>query len=144
MLARKYWDSWMIQVVEFKLDDAFYAMKTDQVEEIVDPMASTRMPKGLDWMDGLVNLRGEIVILMNLRRLLDLPVSSDYDKLIVMKTGKSKVGIMVDQVLGVKNIDPSSLQPLDHREASLIAAIRPSELGIVNHLDLESFLDKRE
>lgn len=147
--VRKPWVSPMIQVVEFRVDGVDYAFETDRVEEVIEAMPATRLPLAKDWIDGLVNLRGNIVVLANVRRLLNLSPSSDYGKLIVVRSGDSRLGLMVDEVLGVQDLAPEEIQKAaeagesEDLDKAMVSGVRAAGSRVVNHLDLERFLDTR-
>ena len=59
-----------MQVIVFTLGENKYAISTDKVEEITKNDQSTEVPNSLDWVEGLINLRGNVVTLLNLSKLL--------------------------------------------------------------------------
>ena len=63
----------MTQYVTFRLDGALYGIEVNRVTEILRGEATTNVPLSPDAINGLVNLRGQIATLIDLRQLLNLP-----------------------------------------------------------------------
>lgn len=98
------------QYVIFKLGSEFYGIKIDNVETIERIMPITRVPKAHDYINGVINLRGEIVPIIDLRLRLGLE-KKDYDsetRIIVNKMQDMMIGYIVDSASEVKEI-PASL-----------------------------------
>jgi len=69
-----------MQFVGFRLDDQEYAFRIEQIQEIIIPDRVTRMPQVPDYVEGVSNLRGTIVPIINLRRLFGMqPKVHDED-----------------------------------------------------------------
>ena len=100
------------QYVIFKLADEFYAIKIDNVETIERDMEITRVPKTDGHIRGVINLRGEIVPVIDLRIRLGLQEkSADAEtRIIVNKLNDMMIGYVVDSTYEVKEIDPSVIE----------------------------------
>ena len=59
-----------MQIIVFTLNDKYYAIDTEQVEEISKNIPSTIVPNAPYWIEGLINLRGNVVSLVNLCKIL--------------------------------------------------------------------------
>ena len=57
----------MMQIVVFKLGDEHFAVETDRVQSINDIMSITKVPKAPSYIKGLINLRGSIKSLVDLK-----------------------------------------------------------------------------
>ena len=55
-----------MQIILFTLNDRHYAISTDMVEEISKQIPSTNVPNSPEWVEGIINLRGNVVTLLNL------------------------------------------------------------------------------
>jgi len=73
----------------------------------------TRMPNTRYYVEGIINLRGNIVPVINLSKRLDLPVSdySEATRIIVVESGGQKVGMIVDNILEVGSYAESEVEP---------------------------------
>lgn len=100
------------QYVIFKLSDEFYAIKIDTVETIERDMEITRVPKTQGYVRGVINLRGEIVPVIDLRSRLGLAMkqADSETRIIVSKLNDMMVGYIVDATYEVKELLPSTIE----------------------------------
>ena len=116
----------MIDVVEFGLGQELYAMDIQLAREIVEMMPITRIPRAQDYIAGIMNLRGEITTVIDLKRLIQIPgASGDNQKIIVLvaeATGGSNLGIIVDDVHNVIQVSEGDIEMMDEGIASGIHA----------------------
>jgi purine-binding chemotaxis protein CheW len=101
------------QFVGFQIEGQHYAFRIEQIREIVIHDQVTPMPRVPDYVEGVSNLRGAIIPIINLRRLLGLaPKPSDIDtRTIVVNVGERTMGCTVDAVSQVIRIPEESIQP---------------------------------
>ncbi len=102
------------QLVVFRLGNEEYGVDIQQVREIIKVPEITRVPKAPEFIEGVINLRGQITPIMDLRMRLDLPESQKGEdtRIIISELEKNIVGMIVDSVSEVlriskKNIDPT-------------------------------------
>ncbi len=98
----------------FFLGEEEYALEIMKVQEIIGLMQITPVPKTPDSVLGIINLRGKIIPVLDLRRQFDLP-AVDHDELtciVVMQVSDVLVGILVDRVNEVSDLDESHLQEI--------------------------------
>ena len=107
----------MIDVVEFELGRELYAMDIQLAREIVEMMPITRIPRAPDYIAGIMNLRGEITTIIDLKRLIQIPgTSGDSQKIIVLvaeAAGGSNLGIIVDDVHSVIQVSENDIELMD-------------------------------
>jgi chemotaxis signal transduction protein/HPt (histidine-containing phosphotransfer) domain-containing protein len=105
----------IIQFVTFTMADEVYALEIKQVEAIINVVAITRVPKAPRYIDGVINLRGEIVPVINTRRRLKLketPIKpSDQIIILSFEEEKVKAGFLVDSVQEVTGLAESAIEP---------------------------------
>jgi purine-binding chemotaxis protein CheW len=109
----------IVQLLTFKLDDQEYALNIANVVQVVRMVALTRPPKAPDYMEGLFNLRGKIIPVVNVRARYGLPTKPhDLDtQLLIAKANGHTMAITVDAVsevltLPVDNIErPDAIGP---------------------------------
>ncbi|MEZ6129446.1 MAG: chemotaxis protein CheW [Planctomycetaceae bacterium] len=101
------------QFVGFRLDQQSYVFPIGQIQEIVIPDKVTKMPQVADYVEGVSNLRGTIIPIINLRRLLGLSIrpTDDETRTIVVNVGERTMGCTVDAVSQVMRISADSIQP---------------------------------
>ena len=102
-----------IEVVEFLLAHERYAVETSHVREVYPLENLTPLPCTPAFVLGIVNLRGEIVSVIDLRKFFDLPQTGlpDLNKVIVLESGNMVFGILADAILGVRRIALAGIQP---------------------------------
>ena len=102
-----------VQVVTFKLGKEEYAIDILQVQEIVMVTEITRMPKAPRFIEGIVNLRGQMIPIIDMRKRFDLP-QAEHDaetRIIIVDIGREIVGMVVDGVKEVIRLPDSSISP---------------------------------
>ena len=100
------------QFVAFRLSDQDYAFRIEQIQEIVIPDRVTRMPQVPDYIEGVCNLRGTIIPIVNLRRLfaLEAKATDEDTRTIVVNLGNKTIGCTVDSVSQVIRVTPEQIQ----------------------------------
>ncbi|MFZ5949453.1 MAG: chemotaxis protein CheW, partial [Candidatus Rifleibacteriota bacterium] len=105
----------IVQLVTFGMAGETYALEIQQVEAIINMAPITRVPKAPIHIDGVINLRGEIVPVINTRRRLRLPAlaTSHNNQIIILSFEEEKVkaGFMVDSVAEVIRLPETSIEP---------------------------------
>ncbi|HDQ44063.1 MAG TPA: chemotaxis protein CheW [bacterium] len=102
-----------VEVLEFLLSYEKYAMESRYVNEVFSMADFTHLPCTPDFVVGIMNLRGTILSLIDIRSFCDLPVQglSNLNRVIVVENGQMKVGILADVILGIRQIPSASIQP---------------------------------
>ncbi len=102
-----------IQVVSFKIGDEEFGVNILQVQEINRLVQITQVPNAPDFIEGVMNLRGRIVPVVNLRKRFGLP-QKEYDKntrVVVVELNDKTVGFIVDSVSEVLRFSNSDVEP---------------------------------
>lgn len=103
------------QLITFTLAGETYALEIQQIETIINLTNITRVPKAPSHIDGVINLRGEIIPVINTRRRLKLGEieKSPNNQIIILNFEEEKVkaGFLVDSVKEVKNLPETSIEP---------------------------------
>ena len=102
-----------IEVVEFLLAHERYAVESSYVREVYPLENLTPLPCTPAFVLGIVNLRGEIVSVIDVRKFFDLPQTGlpDLNKVIVLESGNMVFGILADVILGVRRLPLADIQP---------------------------------
>ena len=101
------------QFVIFKLKNQEYAVPIENVQEIVRvPEELTRVPKTPDFVEGVINLRGSVLPVIDLRKRFDLPEKQrdDHQRILVLVFDNVSIGFIVDSVSEVLKIPKSVIQ----------------------------------
>jgi purine-binding chemotaxis protein CheW len=102
------------QFVGFRLGDEDYAIAITKIREIILMKPITRLPQVPDAIEGLINLRGTVIPIINLRKRFGLPARpfDDETRTIVVTINDKTVGCIVDEVTQVMRIGAEQLQPV--------------------------------
>lgn len=102
-----------VQSILFKMGDEFYGLSISLVREIIKPLPVTRFPKSPPHVEGVVDLRGRILPIINLRKMFELdPVAQTEDtRFVDLQMEGLNVGIIVDAVSEVMNIPHQLIEP---------------------------------
>ena len=105
------------QYLTFRLADEIFAVDVAQVREILDQTAVTRVPQMPDYMLGVINLRGSVVPVVDLRRKFGMATKeADVDTCIVvldvvMNEEKTTIGAVADAVHEVLDLPSEAIEP---------------------------------
>lgn len=113
------------QYIVVKLDNEQYGVDISYIDNIVRMQQITRVPKAQTFFPGVINLRGEIIPVMNLRLKFDLE-DKEYTNatriLIVKPESGAKIGILVDEVREVVTLEEENIEKAvyDEQGANLV------------------------
>jgi purine-binding chemotaxis protein CheW len=105
------------QVVVFRLDKEEFGVPIDSVQEIVRvPEELTHVPKAPSFVEGVINLRGSVLPVIDLRRRLGMPTveRSDRQRVMVFLISGMRTGFIVDSVAEVLKIHKTAIEPAPH------------------------------
>lgn len=131
-----------LQVLCFRLGGRFFAVDIGCIREILRSHAVTAVPGAPAHLAGVLNLRGELVSVYNLHRVLlgqDAPDETEDSRLVVVRARGQKGGLLVDQVVDVMAVEAAELMPISGthpREAAVVAAFRRSLANDEEHVVL--------
>ena len=105
-------DEW-IEIVEFTLAHERYAIASEHVREVYPLEELTPLPCTPTFVLGIVNLRGEILSIIDIKEFFDLPKKglTDLNKVIVLESEDMMFGIVADAIGGVRRILRTDIQP---------------------------------
>ena len=102
-----------LEVVEFTLAYERYGIETACVREVVPLKELTPVPCTPDFVLGIVNVRGQIISVIDIKKFSDLPEKglTDLNKLLVLRSGAMEFGVLADAISGISVLPLSGLQP---------------------------------
>ena len=102
------------QYSTFFVDQLHFGMAVDRVQEALLPMPATPVPLTTDIVEGLINLRGQIVLAIDLRARLNLPPRAPDQPSVslVLRTARALISLRVDYLGDVLDLDTLSLSTL--------------------------------
>jgi len=103
----------MLTVVEFRMAHETYALEIKRIRVIHPLKTLTVIPGVPDFVKGVINLRGEIVSVVDLKIFFELPDDgvTRLSQVIILSGGDMEFGILADKILGISEIPKSALQP---------------------------------
>ncbi|MDY6795622.1 MAG: chemotaxis protein CheW [Actinomycetota bacterium] len=139
-----------IQLVAFSLGREEFAVEVTQVREIIRMEEITRMPKTPGFVEGIINLRGQIIAVIDLARRLNLESAErgSETRIIVVEAHEVKVGMIVDSVSEVLRVSTDAVEPTPTLATDISAAYLQSVVKQDNRLiillDLSKVLSLEE
>ena len=134
------------EVLEFLLAQETYAIETNFVREVYPMTELTPLPCTPVFVFGLINVRGQILTVIDMKKLFDLPEKgiTNLNKVIVVRKDAMELGILADEIIGIRNIPVSELQPplltMTGIHAEYLKGVTGERLIV---LDMERFLTDR-
>ncbi len=106
----------LLQYVTFKIGDEDFAIDILRVKEIIREVEVTEVPKSHDFVDGIMSLRGEVMLIISLRMTLGLPKLEDNNdnRVLVTDLNGVTVGLIVDSVSEILRLSPKDIEPPPH------------------------------
>src|SRR5438132_7750146 len=101
------------QLVGFQLGAELYGVEISRVHEIIRLQAVTRVPRTPTFVEGVINLRGKVIPVVDLRRRFGLPTAEHTraSRIVVVEIGDQVVGIIVDGVSEVLRVSSGTIEP---------------------------------
>jgi purine-binding chemotaxis protein CheW len=105
-----------IQVACFRLGEDIYAVDIMRIKEIIRPQKLTALPKAPTFVEGVLNLRGAVIPVIDLRKRFKMPPREidQNRRLLIISLAISDMGIAVDEVTEVITIPVANIKPPPH------------------------------
>lgn len=129
----------------FKIGDYQYAVSVLEVQEIIKAQHLTNVPLSPSYVEGLINLRGQIVTSINMRELFGME-QTEYDNYmnIIVKHDGSLFSLLVDQIMDVMEVAESAFEEkpktVDPKIREFIKGVYKVEGALIILLDLKKIL----
>jgi purine-binding chemotaxis protein CheW len=142
----------IIQIVGFKLNNEEYALEIENVQEIIKKVKTTRVPRSRTYINGVINLRGIVVPIIDLKYRFSM-ADQNYDdnqRIIILKVNGIFAGIMVDSVSEVIEVDEKVILPNPKQTNSdinsdyLKGVCKVDEERLMTLLNIEKVLEIRK
>ncbi|MEK6726095.1 MAG: chemotaxis protein CheW [Deltaproteobacteria bacterium] len=96
-----------MQHIGFKLNDKEYTIPILKVREVIKSPTLTKLPLVPHYVEGVTNLKGRVLAVVNLKKLVGLEGKSLGDNIMVVGSDHIRFGFFVDSITGILNIDES-------------------------------------
>ncbi|MBB1125785.1 chemotaxis protein CheW [Thiospirillum jenense] len=136
--------------VTFSLADETYAIDVLQVQEVLKLTEIAPVPGVPDYILGIINLRGDVVTVIDARRRMGLTEREPDDaaRIVIIDVDNQNVGILVDAVAEVVQISPEDVDPApavgNDQSSRFILGVTSSEGGLTILISLEKLLSDEE
>lgn len=139
-----------IKVIIFQLKDEEYGVEVDQVRSIERIEHITRVPSTPNFVEGVINLRGVVTPIIDLRKRFDIEgiEHSEMTRVIIVTVGTMDVGLIVDAANDVIDIPKNAIEPppvvVGGIEAEYIRGVAKLEKRLLILLNLDKVLNPDE
>ncbi|MBI2400663.1 MAG: chemotaxis protein CheW [Deltaproteobacteria bacterium] len=140
----------LLQLVTFRLGNEEFSLDILRVQEIIRHMELTRVPRTPDFVDGVINLRGRVIPVLDLRKRFGLPsdAKTNETRIIVVDVDNKTVGLKVDAVSEVLRLPADTVEPapaiVTGAESDYIKGVGKLEGRLLILLDVEKILTRTE
>ncbi|MBI5406957.1 MAG: chemotaxis protein CheW [Nitrospirae bacterium] len=136
-----------LQVVTFRVGNEDYGLHIMRVQEIIRVIEAVKVPKAPAYVEGVINLRGKIIPIIDLRKRMMKAITcySDASRIIVVDTGGRLAGLVVDTVIDVIMLSGDDVGPCpsldDSKRSDYIMGVGRQGDRLITVLSLESLLN---
>jgi purine-binding chemotaxis protein CheW len=139
-----------IQLACFRIGPELYGLDIMKIREIIRPQKLTPIPKAPSFVEGVINLRGVVIPVADMRKRFDQPLGNDprTNRIMVCSLAGRMIGLLVDEVTEVRRYGRKEIAPApqliagSHADYFLGVACRDDELVML--IDLERVLSSDE
>ena len=138
------------QLVVFDLADEGYGVDISAVREIIRLQEITQVPRTPEFVEGVINLRGKVIPVIDLRKRFGLTVEAESqdNRIVVVDIGDQDIGVVVDAVTEVLRIPTDSVEPpasvITTDGSDYLLGIAKLESRLIVRLDLQKVLAEDE
>jgi purine-binding chemotaxis protein CheW len=139
-----------MQIVVFELGKEFFGVNIAVVESIIKMQEITRLPHTLEFVEGVTNLRGTVLPVIDLRKRLNTVVKENTKetRIIVISMETTKIGMIVDGVSEVLTLQDGTVEPAPGMvttvDTTFIKGIAKVDERLIILLDLAEVLSTKE
>ncbi len=138
------------QLVVFDLSTEAYGVDIGAVREIIRLQDITRVPRTPEFVEGVINLRGKVIPVVDLRKRFGLQTEDESkdNRIVVVNIGAQDIGVVVDAVTEVLRIATESVEPpasvITTADSEYLLGIAKLDSRLIILLDLEQVLTEAE
>ena len=139
-----------IQLACFRVGTELYALDIMRIKEIIRPQKLTPVPKAPSFIEGVINLRGVVIPVTDLRKRFEQTVTETHRKnrIVICSLDGRVVGLLVDEVTEVKRFGRKDIAPapqfIKGPEANYFLGVARREEDLILLVDLEKILSSDE
>ncbi|MBQ3059765.1 MAG: purine-binding chemotaxis protein CheW [Desulfovibrio sp.] len=148
--TQKKQDDELLQLVTFSIGEEEFGVNILKVQEIIRTMEITKVPRAPEFVEGVINLRGKVIPIIDLRRRFGLApkVHDKNTRIIVIEINNIIVGFVVDAVSEVLRIPASTVEPpppvVAGVDSDYISGVGKLQDRLLIMLDLDKLLSSED
>ncbi len=138
------------QYVGFMLGNEKFAISIMDVEEIIRLTEITPVPKAPDFIEGIINLRGRVIPVADLKKRINLGEASYDDKtrIVVVMLNDKRMGLIIDSVDEIIRIESNDIEQAPaltvNMDASYVEGVAKTEKGMIIILNIHKIFTSEE
>lgn len=138
------------QYIVVKMAKEQFGINIKYIDNIVRMQNITRVPKVLEYLMGVINLRGEIIPVMSLRLKIGLEkdLITNDTRIIILKTDTQEaIGIIVDEVKEVVNLDDADVEKMTYEKGEklpFVSGVGKQGETLISLLDINTMIAEKE
>ncbi|MFZ6008020.1 MAG: protein phosphatase CheZ, partial [Nitrospirota bacterium] len=130
-----------MQYIGFTMNNNEYTIPILKVQEIINLPSLTKLPQAPGYIEGIANLRGRIIPVVDLKKLAGLNGGTVGEKVIVVTSGRITFGVLVDSITGVITIEESEIEPpTDFNASDIVSGVAKVDDKLVVMLDTKKLI----
>lgn len=140
----------VFQLVSFEIAGEEFGVDILKVQEIIHVVDMTQVPSSPEFVEGVINLRGQIIPVINLRHRFGFPAREKdrQTRIVVVELASKTVGFLVDRVQEVLRVETTVIEPppelVTNITTQYITGVAKLEGRLLILLDLDAVLSKEE
>jgi len=139
-----------IQLACFRVGAELYALDIMRIKEIIRPQKLTPVPKAPSFIEGVINLRGAVIPVADLRKRFDQPIGDETRKnrIVICSLAGKIIGLLVDEVTEVRRYGRAEIAPapqfIKGPEAHYLLGVARRDEDLIMLIDMEKVLSNDE
>jgi len=139
-----------LQLVAFNVGRENFGVDVRKVEGVISLVDITRMPRAPDFVEGIINLRGQIIAVIDLAKRLGIEGTerSEKTRIVVVESRDVKVGLIADSpeviTISAENVEPSPAIAVGGVESAFIKGVVKMDEKLLILLDVDEVLSEEE
>jgi len=128
----------------FLSNDLIYGIKIENVTEIITNYSITKLPMVPNYVQGIINLRGQIIPVVDIRlRMNKLASETPYPCIIIIEINSISIGILVDSVLQVLNLENKIAAPPSKNQEFISGITNLPDGSVMFYLDCDLLVNTK-
>lgn len=137
------------QFVIFSLEHQLYAVDISLVSEITEIKDITKVPNAKDGMEGVLDLRGKVIPIINLKRKMKIQNATDGNQILVIEHSDKLIGLIIDHAKDVKVVNDVNIENIEtsisnKSESSIKYVIKDVDKQLILIIDIPTMFKSIE